>query len=165
MPNAPDNLLTFSGIGLIPLPTTQVNTNLVGMMGTASGWGRYSDMSQSQSQFLKYVALPIVANTVCSSVYGTTVVRDTNLCTSTTATSGTCGGDSGGPLTANITGQNYVVGIVSFGAEAGCQLGYPAGFTRVTSYLDWIERTSMSPKSLIVNVLLMLTAQAFFLLK
>jgi secreted trypsin-like serine protease len=31
------------------------------------------------------------------------------------------------------------VGIVSFDAEAGCELEYPVGFTRVTSYLGWIE--------------------------
>lgn len=31
------------------------------------------------------------------------------------------------------------MGIVSFGAADGCTLGYPAGFTRVTSYLNWIN--------------------------
>ena len=30
------------------------------------------------------------------------------------------------------------VGIVSFGASAGCEVGYPAGLTRVEAYLDWI---------------------------
>merc|ERR1712142_1063787 len=30
------------------------------------------------------------------------------------------------------------VGVVSFGASAGCEVGYPAGFTRVEYYLDWI---------------------------
>ena len=29
-------------------------------------------------------------------------------------------------------------GIVSFGSSAGCEVGYPAGFTRVEFYLDWI---------------------------
>lgn len=36
---------------------------------------------------------------------------------------GTCGGDSGGPLTANINGRIVQVGIVSFGAAVGCQRG------------------------------------------
>jgi len=48
-------------------------------------------------------------------------------------------GDSGGPLVYLLNGVYNQVGIVSFGAAAGCQLGYPAGFTRVTSYLNWIE--------------------------
>jgi secreted trypsin-like serine protease len=49
-------------------------------------------------------------------------------------------GDSGGPLVYQESDGVYTeVGIVSFGAAAGCQLEYPAGFTRVTSYLSWIE--------------------------
>jgi secreted trypsin-like serine protease len=31
------------------------------------------------------------------------------------------------------------VGIVSFGAAAGCTVGYPVGFTRVTKFLSWIS--------------------------
>ena len=30
------------------------------------------------------------------------------------------------------------VGVVSFGASAGCEVGYPAGFTRNEYYLDWV---------------------------
>lgn len=30
------------------------------------------------------------------------------------------------------------VGIVSFGIAIGCEVGWPAAFARVTSYLDWI---------------------------
>ena len=49
-------------------------------------------------------------------------------------------GDSGGPLIFLESDGIYTqVGIVSFGAAAGCTLGYPAAFTRVTSYLSWIS--------------------------
>ena len=48
-------------------------------------------------------------------------------------------GDSGGPLVYVEHGVHTQVGIVSFGSTAGCQLGYPVGFTRVTSYLNWIQ--------------------------
>jgi secreted trypsin-like serine protease len=49
-------------------------------------------------------------------------------------------GDSGGPLVyLEEDGRFTEVGIVSFGSRAGCEKGYPTGFTRVTSYLDWIE--------------------------
>merc|ERR1712115_18358 len=34
---------------------------------------------------------------------------------------------------------NAIYGIVSFGASAGCEVGYPAGFSRVEYYLDWIS--------------------------
>jgi secreted trypsin-like serine protease len=48
-------------------------------------------------------------------------------------------GDSGGPLVKKIGGAYTQIGVVSFAAAAGCELEYPAGFARVTSYLDWIE--------------------------
>jgi secreted trypsin-like serine protease len=47
-------------------------------------------------------------------------------------------GDSGSPLVFLLNGVYNQVGIVSFGAAAGCQRGYPVAFTRVTSYLNWI---------------------------
>jgi len=49
-------------------------------------------------------------------------------------------GDSGGPLIYQESDSVYTqVGIVSFGSSAGCQRGYPVGFTRVTSFLSWIS--------------------------
>merc|ERR1711953_1032911 len=58
---------------------------------------------------------------------------------------GTCNGDSGGPLNmkydvkSGASGDKWKqVGVVSFGASAGCEVGYPAGFTRTEYYLDWI---------------------------
>ena len=36
-------------------------------------------------------------------------------------------------------GRFTQVGIVSFGSSAGCEVGYPAGFTRVTGFLAWIS--------------------------
>jgi secreted trypsin-like serine protease len=36
-------------------------------------------------------------------------------------------------------GRWTAIGIVSFGSSNGCTSGYPDAFTRVSSYLDWIE--------------------------
>lgn len=50
-----------------------------------------------------------------------------------------CQGDSGGPLQIVLpkTETAKVVGIVSFGM--GCGIGLPGVYTRVASYVDWIE--------------------------
>ena len=53
-------------------------------------------------------------------------------------------GDSGGPAMMKTDGmkgpeqQWNQACIVSFGSSAGCEVGVPAGFTRVEYYLDWI---------------------------
>lgn len=47
-------------------------------------------------------------------------------------------GDSGGGAFVEDGGRQ-VIGIVSFGAAAGCQLGYPVVYTRVTSFISWID--------------------------
>jgi hypothetical protein len=43
-------------------------------------------------------------------------------------------GDSGGALVTEIDGNYTQIGAVSFGAVAGCELGYPDGCARVISY-------------------------------
>ena len=49
-------------------------------------------------------------------------------------------GDSGGPLVAQLTDGRWTqIGVVSFGAAAGCTRGFPVGFARVTSFLNWIS--------------------------
>ena len=49
-------------------------------------------------------------------------------------------GDSGGPVVLQESDGIYTqVGVVSFVSAAGCQRGFPVGFTRVTSFLSWIS--------------------------
>merc|ERR1712080_758527 len=50
-----------------------------------------------------------------------------------------CSGDSGGPLLVLNTGGRWTVaGIVSFGPSS-CGRQVPGVYTKVGSYLDWIE--------------------------
>jgi secreted trypsin-like serine protease len=49
-------------------------------------------------------------------------------------------GDSGVALVIQESDGIFTeVGVVSFGAAAGCQRGFPFGFARVTSFLIWIS--------------------------
>ncbi|XP_037947741.1 serine protease snake-like [Teleopsis dalmanni] len=53
----------------------------------------------------------------------------------------TCQGDSGGPLLMKLPNYNnivpYIVGLTSFGS--GCAAGTPGVYTRISTYIDWIE--------------------------
>merc|ERR1719234_80071 len=110
---------------------------------TVTGWGKPSDSAGGISNVLRMVEdLPIISNSDCNDVYG--IVGSGIVCIDTTGGKGSCNGDSGGPLVmkAGMTkaGQQWnQVGIVSFGSSAGCEVGYPAGFTRTEYYLDWIK--------------------------
>ncbi|EDW54298.1 GM18057 [Drosophila sechellia] len=67
----------------------------------------------------------------------TRCVTDDVICSSTPGGKSTCAGDSGGPLV--LHDGSKLVGVTSFVAANGCTSGLPDGFTRVTSYLDWIR--------------------------
>ncbi|XP_069702007.1 brachyurin-like [Periplaneta americana] len=127
-------------ISPVRLPTrSQQGDTLAGETVRVSGWGKISDSASSVTDQLRFVDLTVITNSVCAGTYGS-VITSSKLCVSTPGGRSTCSGDSGGPLVhLESSGVYTEVGIVSFGAAAGCELGYPAAFTRVTSYLDWIE--------------------------
>merc|ERR1711902_21097 len=116
----------------------------VNEMVTCTGWGKPCDSAGGTSPVLRMVEdRPIISNSECNAIYG--IVGDGVVCIDTTGGKGTCNGDSGGPLNmkydvkSGASGDKWKqVGVVSFGASAGCEVGYPAGFTRTEYYLDWI---------------------------
>ncbi|XP_063599851.1 chymotrypsin BI-like [Penaeus indicus] len=121
----------------VRLPAFDVSA---GSSVTPTGWGKPSDAANGISDVLRQVTVPVISNTECSLYFGT--IGNGNICISTTGGHSTCNGDSGGPL--NYGGITY--GITSFGSNAGCEKGYPAVFTRVTHYLDWIrQKTGVTP--------------------
>nr|CAH0106509.1 unnamed protein product [Daphnia galeata] len=100
-----------------------------------SGWGKTADgVLQGISDVLMKVTAPGITTAECAATYGD-IITDNILCIDTTGGKGSCNGDSGGPLSFVNGGVYNQVGIVSFGARAGCAEGFPAGFTRISSYL------------------------------
>ncbi|KAJ8719649.1 hypothetical protein PYW08_011824 [Mythimna loreyi] len=123
----------------IALPSgNELNNLFVGQSALASGYGLTVDGgSISPLQSLSSVTLPVITNQECAAVYGPAVVA-TTICTSGAGGQGTCSGDSGGPLVVTSNNKRILVGVVSFGAAAGCSIGLPAAYARVTSYNSWI---------------------------
>merc|ERR1711909_133513 len=118
-----------------------------GDLVTVTGWGKPSDSAGGISPVLRMVSdLPVISNSDCNDVYG--IVGDGVVCIDTTSGKGSCNGDSGGPLVTKAGAKTAAgkkwnqVGIVSFGSSSGCEVGYPAGFTRTEYYTDWIMSNS-----------------------
>jgi len=120
------------------LPTyTDASDDFVGEMVTLTGWGRPSDSASGISEVLREVDVTTISTADCQAYYG--IVTDKILCIDSTGGHGSCNGDSGGPMNYVTGGVTQTRGITSFGSSTGCETGYPDGYTRVTSYLDWIE--------------------------
>ncbi|KAK7071888.1 hypothetical protein SK128_021709 [Halocaridina rubra] len=147
-----DSFNLQNDISLIRLPSpVQFNENITsislastdpppGTIVTPTGWGRPSDSTGSISDVLRQVDVPILDIPACQDYYN--IVTGNMICIDSTGGKGTCNGDSGGPL----FNGGVTVGITSFGSSTGCETGYPDGFTRVSSYLDWIFiKTGITP--------------------
>ncbi|XP_041563663.1 serine protease persephone isoform X1 [Drosophila elegans] len=108
---------------------------------TAIGYGQTSFAGLSSAQLLK-VPLKSVSNEECQVHYQVDQlaqgVLGTQMCAGDiTGERDTCQGDSGGPLLMQDGPLGYIVGITSLGQ--GCASGPPSVYTRVSSFIDWIE--------------------------
>ncbi|XP_053622871.1 serine protease snake-like [Plodia interpunctella] len=112
----------------------------------ATGWGVVDTVTQQSSKELQKVSLSLLENSVCGPLLGD--IRnwdgfvDSQMCAGELRGGrDTCQGDSGSPL--QIASKEnqcifYVIGVTSFGKKCA-QSGQPAIYSRVSSFLDWIE--------------------------
>ncbi|KAK6631149.1 hypothetical protein RUM43_014245 [Polyplax serrata] len=104
-----------------------------------TGWGRDKTQGPMTSTLLQ-ATVPLHDNSLCQAKYGSSVpIRTGHLCAGhLDGTTGTCVGDSGGPLQCSLNDGRWVLtGITSFGS--GCaKPGYPDVYTRLAFYVPWI---------------------------
>ncbi|XP_072931549.1 collagenase-like [Epargyreus clarus] len=137
----PNAVATSANVAPIALPSgSQVNENFVDSLAVAVGFGVTSnDANISENNYLNHVRLRVISNNACSLVFPL-VLRASHICTSGIGGVGPCRGDSGGPLALNINNTPVLIGVSSFISNVGCDGGLPAGFSRVTSFLAFINQ-------------------------
>lgn len=120
---------------------------LEGSAVDVSGWG-LTEKDNQLSAVKRKAILHIQSQEQCRSAYSQQGFSITNsqVCASGGPNVDSCSGDSGGPLTVEAyTPQRdlfvYLVGIVSYGKKRCGVSDFPGVYTRVTSYMDWIEQT------------------------
>jgi len=118
-----------------------------------AGWGRDDSVdSKSLPDALQQLLIPVHDADTCSDAWGRTYKEDEMICAGTIeGTSSTCGGDSGGPLSCQEDDGTWTLyGATSFTAGTGScdHTEKPPVFTRVSSYVDWINRQAGAMTSL-----------------
>lgn len=118
-----------------------------GTLATVSGWGSINDES-TFVQELQSVEVPIVALEECRSSYeeiGLTLANSMICAGFPEGGKDSCSGDSGGPLTISIEGEDHSVGIVSWGLEECALPGTPGVYTRTASVVSWVNAAMQAP--------------------
>ncbi|XP_037800605.1 serine protease 27-like [Penaeus monodon] len=107
--------------------------------GTVTGWGTLKADGEP-SNVLMEVDVPTMTNAKCRQAYGDYLTENMLCAGYPRGGKDSCQGDSGGPLVYQSPkhGRWEQIGIVSWGS--GCAgVGTPGVYTRLTSYIDWIN--------------------------
>ncbi|CAK1553226.1 unnamed protein product [Leptosia nina] len=116
----------------------------------ATGWGVIDPTSRTPetAKDLQKVSLSLLPNSYCDALLKDSKNRhwrgfvESQMCAGELrGGKDTCQGDSGSPLQVAAKENQcvfHIVGITSFGRKCA-QTGKPAVYTRVSSYLDWLE--------------------------
>lgn len=110
----------------------------------AVGWGAqkfkdYNSTPEALSEVdIQYLDLDECINHYWVPEDSTPMVVSTNMCAFSPGKD-TCQGDSGGPLTTFHRGRHFQLGITSWAMYCAVD---PGIYTRVASYLDWIEQNT-----------------------
>lgn len=118
--------------------------NFSGHDAVVVGWGKLNEKSEEFSNELQKVKLTIIDNKVCQNWFrqaGREMPIDDRIICAGFKNGGkdACHGDSGGPLLSRLNGQYVVVGVVSTGIGCARPL-LPGLYSRVSSYIGWIEK-------------------------
>ncbi|XP_052742241.1 brachyurin-like [Bicyclus anynana] len=138
----PQKVAFTSRIQPVYLPSYNLWDTFFGQTATAAGYGLTSDsqVGVSVNSMVSHVSLRVISVPQCQAVFGSVFVQQSTLCTDGSGGVGICGGDSGGPLVIQRFGRPTLIGISSFVASIGCELGFPSAFARVTSFYDFIKQ-------------------------
>ncbi|XP_069102738.1 prostasin-like [Argopecten irradians] len=127
------------------LPNT--NENFDSDTCTVTGWGAtyYDEHGRAPlTRYLEKVNVPIITNSQCEYFLGRNSVYSGNICAGFTAGGkDACQGDSGGPLVCKHNGVYKLAGVVSWGYGCG-DARTPGVYTRVSSFISWIQQTKNS---------------------
>lgn len=131
------------GVNSIALPAgiDAANWPAAGATATISGWGatEYNGPASSTLLAAEVTVLGGPQDGACG-LYGSNFDAAVELCAGTAdASVDACQGDSGSPLVVSVGSTPVLAGLTSVGFECA-RADYPGIYTRVTSFVPWIQR-------------------------
>ncbi|XP_056600592.1 vitamin K-dependent protein C [Triplophysa dalaica] len=123
------------------LPSRNLAERMLHRNGTltiVTGWGKDNETAQRFSSTLNFMEIPLVDHKECSK-YMMNNLTQNMLCAGVLGQiKDACEGDSGGPMMTLFHDTWFLIGLVSWGEGCGHRnkLGI---YTKVSSYLDWID--------------------------
>ncbi|GFY73166.1 hypothetical protein TNIN_362501 [Trichonephila inaurata madagascariensis] len=137
-----------SGVKAAWLPSPQLEL-IAGTIVSVYGWGRlrYESLSISVTdgghpKVLQSVELPVVENEDCQESF-VTHIEPEMLCAGGEKGHDSCIGDSGSGLVVRLDNEFVLCGLVSFGRRCATP-HVPGVYTRVSSYVEWIYKNTLS---------------------
>ena len=113
------------------------------------GWGQTETAIRTNN--LQELQVDVVKQSECQEAYvkggaQRFKIEPTQICARADLGSDSCRGDSGGPLLyVDDESRSFAVGIVSFGTRR-CDSSLPGVYTRVSTFIDWIEKIMREDK-------------------
>lgn len=127
--------LFAAAINTVKLPEKEAD--FTEKLGLVAGWGKVHETDEELSDVLRKMEVTIISTIICELPYFLSL-DFTQICTTGTGEFNICNGDAGSPLVVD----GVLAGIVSFITDFGCEVGLPAVYTRVSSFVDWIKENS-----------------------
>ncbi|RLN93039.1 hypothetical protein BBJ28_00027198, partial [Nothophytophthora sp. Chile5] len=103
---------TFTPIALAAADDSDIT---VGNTATVMGWGVTTEDGDQPSTLLR-VDVPLVSNAACQRVLD---IDETMVCAGGQTNKDSCQGDSGGPLISEMSAEDVLIGVVSWGNGCG----------------------------------------------
>jgi secreted trypsin-like serine protease len=126
------------GAGLTPSPDA--------FKCIASGWGATDGNGWNYPNDLQYLDVTFYTDDKCAGHWNPVGVNynpNSHMCAGKDNGDSVCFGDSGGPLVCQTTKEGdenyYLFGATSFGNNPCGQPAYPAVWTDLTNFMEWIE--------------------------
>lgn len=133
----------------VQLPINFSSDTFAGSIARTANWGPISE-SRIRSDILLQFKSPVMKNSICDQATPFSISDDIICIESIRSNPSHCG--SGSLLTIHrpCDSRPILIGILAF-IPSNCEAGNPFGYTRITSFLDWIQDTEVATNSNLSN--------------